>query len=102
LPLARELSRFPEVRRDIALLADRQLPAADILAAVGEAAGPELRDCRLFDVYEGPGVAEGRRSLAIGMIWQHPERTLQEEETQARVEAVVQLLKTRFGVTLRD
>jgi len=36
------------------------------------------------------------------MIWQHPERTLQEEETQARVEAVVQLLKTRFGVTLRD
>ncbi|MFZ5560482.1 MAG: phenylalanine--tRNA ligase subunit beta [Pseudomonadota bacterium] len=102
LPLAQELSRFPEVRRDIALLADRQLPAADILAAVGEAAGPELRDCRLFDVYEGPGVAEGRRSLAIGMIWQHPERTLQEEETQARVDAVVQLLKTRFGVTLRD
>jgi phenylalanyl-tRNA synthetase beta chain len=102
LPLARELSRFPEVRRDIAVLADRALPADAILAAAREAAGPELRDCRLFDVYEGPGVAEGRRSLAIGLVWQHPERTLQEEETQARVDAVVALLKERFGVSLRD
>lgn len=102
LPLAHELSRFPEVRRDIAVQVDRQLPAADLLAAVGEAAGPALRDCRLFDVYEGQAVADGQRSLAIGMVWQHPERTLQEEEVQACVDAVVQLLKTRFGVTLRD
>lgn len=102
LPLARELSRFPEVRRDIAILASRDLQAAEVVAAVREAAGEELRDCRLFDVYEGQGMAQGQRSLAIGMIWQHPERTLQEEETQARVDAVVQLLKTRFGVTLRD
>lgn len=102
LPLARELSRFPEVRRDIAVLADRQLPAAELLAAARGAAGPELRDCRLFDVYEGQGVAEGHRSLAIGLVWQHPERTLQEEEVQARVDAVVDLLKERFGVSLRD
>lgn len=102
LPLARELSRFPEVRRDIAVLADRQQPAAALLAAAREAAGDELRDCRLFDVYEGQGVAEGRRSLAIGLVWQHPERTLLEEEVQARVDAVVALLKDRFGVTLRD
>lgn len=102
LPLARELSRFPEVRRDIAVLADRQAPAAELLAAAREAAGSELRDCRLFDVYEGQGVPEGCRSLAIGLVWQHPERTLQEEEIQARVDAVVALLKDRFGVTLRD
>ncbi|HEX4869701.1 MAG TPA: phenylalanine--tRNA ligase subunit beta [Moraxellaceae bacterium] len=102
LPLARELSRFPEVRRDIAVLADRLTPADALLAAAREAAGPELRDCRLFDVYEGQGVAEGHRSLAIGLVWQHAERTLQEEEVQGRVDAVVALLKDRFGVTLRD
>lgn len=102
LPVAQELSRFPEVRRDIAILAGRQLAAADLMAVVREAAGRELRECRLFDVYEGQGVAEGHRSLAIGMVWQHPERTLLEEEVQARVDTVVQLLKTRFGVTLRD
>jgi phenylalanyl-tRNA synthetase beta chain len=102
LPVASELSRFPEVRRDIAVLADRQLAAEVLLSAVKEAAGPALRDCRLFDVYEGPGVAEGQRSVAIGMVWQHAERTLQEEEVQAHVQAVVGLLKTRCGVTLRD
>lgn len=102
LPLAGELSRFPEVRRDIALLADRQLPAADVLAVARGAAGPDVQDCWLFDVYEGAGVAEGQRSLAIALVWQHAERTLQEDEVQARVEAVVEQLKSRFGVTLRD
>ncbi|MDF2445763.1 MAG: phenylalanine--tRNA ligase subunit beta [Moraxellaceae bacterium] len=102
LPLAGELSRFPEVRRDIALVADRKLPAAEVLAVAAQAAGAELRDCRLFDVYEGQGVVEGCRSLAIGLVWQHPERTLQEEEVQNRVDAVLNELKTRFGVTLRD
>lgn len=102
LPAFAELSRFPEVRRDIAVLCGRDVLAADILASVREVAGTELRDCRLFDVYEGQGVASGQRSLAIGMIWQHPERTLQEDEVQARVDAVVDRLKTRFGVSLRD
>ncbi|HEX6592183.1 MAG TPA: phenylalanine--tRNA ligase subunit beta [Moraxellaceae bacterium] len=102
LPVASELSRFPEVRRDIAVLASRQVAAAELMAVVREAAGAELRDSRLFDVYEGQGVADGMRSLAIAMVWQHPERTLQEEEVQGRVEAVVALLKARFGVTLRD
>lgn len=102
LPAFTELSRFPEVRRDIAMLCDRRIPAADLLAEARDAAGDELRDCRLFDVYEGPGVAEGQRSLAIGLVWQHASRTLLEEEVQARVDAVVERLKTRFGVGLRD
>jgi phenylalanyl-tRNA synthetase beta chain len=102
LPSFSELSRFPEVRRDIAVLCRRDVPAADVLANVREVAGPELRDCRLFDVYEGQGVAEGYRSLAIGMVWQHLERTLQEEDIQARVDAIVERLATRFGASLRD
>jgi len=102
LPSFTELSRFPEVRRDIAMLCDRRIPAADLLEEARDAAGVELRDCRLFDVYEGQGVTEGQRSLAIGMVWQHPGRTLQEEEVQARVDAVVERLKARFGVSLRD
>ena len=102
LPSFSELSRFPEVRRDIAVLCRRDVPAADVLANVREVAGTELRDCRLFDVYEGQGVAEGLRSLAIGMVWQHLERTLQEEEVQARVDAIVDRLATRFGASLRD
>lgn len=102
LPVARELSRYPEVRRDLALVAARNVPASVVTEVARAAAGEYLQDCRLFDVYEGQGMAEGKRSLAIGLLWQHPERTLQEEEVQAWVDAVLAQLKAQLGVTLRD
>lgn len=102
LSAAREFSRFPEVRRDLALLADCRIAAACVLATAKASAGSYLQDCRLFDVYEGQGMAEGKRSLAIGLVWQHPERTLQEEEVQQWVDAVLEQLKAQHGVTLRD
>lgn len=102
LPRASELSRFPEVRRDLALLADRHIAASVVLDIAKQAAGEQLQDCRLFDVYEGQGMAEGKRSLAVGLVWQHTERTLQEEEVQAWVDAVLAQLKEKLGITLRD
>ncbi len=102
LPVASELSRFPEVRRDLALLADRDVPASAVLEVARSAAGGQLRDCRLFDVYAGQGMAKGKRSLAIGLVWQHLERTLQEEEVQVWVDAALAQLKAQLGVTLRD
>jgi phenylalanyl-tRNA synthetase beta chain len=73
-----------------------------VLAAVREAAGPELRDTKLFDVYQGSSLEAGKRSLALSMVWQHPERTLQDDEIQSRVDAVLSLLQLRFRVSLRD
>jgi phenylalanyl-tRNA synthetase beta chain len=102
LPKAAELSRFPEVRRDLALLADRHVAASAISEVAKAAAGAQLQECRLFDVYEGQGVAEGKRSLAIGLVWQHTERTLQEDEVQQWVEAVKAQLNEKLGVTLRE
>ncbi len=102
LPRFRELSRFPEVRRDLALLLDEQVPAAQVMAVVREAAGAELQDSRLFDVYQGQGLEPGKRSLALSMTWQHLDRTLLDEEIQARVDAVLSLLQARFKVSLRE
>jgi len=102
LPRFHELSRFPEVRRDLALVIDETVPAAAVLATVREAAGNELRDCNLFDVYQGAGLDTGKRSLALSMIWQHPARTLQDDEIQGAVDAVLSLLQLRFRVSLRD
>lgn len=102
LPRFRELSRFPEVRRDIAVVVDRRQAGAELLQVVREAAGSELRDVCLFDVYEGQGVPDSKRSLAIAMTWQHAERTLLDEEIQSRVDAVVDTLKARFDAILRD
>lgn len=102
LSVASELSRFPEVRRDIAVVAPQTIAVAPLLATVKSAAGQYLRDSWLFDVYAGQGVAEGMRSLAIAMVWQHPERTLQDEETQQAVESVLAILKEQYNVSLRD
>src|SRR5690606_25505873 len=102
LPSFSPLSRFPEVRRDLALLVGRELPAAELLAAVREAAGEHLRDLNLFDVYQGKGIDPERKSLALGLTFQHSSRTLEEDEINAAIAAVVEVLSQRFGATLRN
>ncbi|MDT4799793.1 Phenylalanine--tRNA ligase beta subunit [compost metagenome] len=101
LPKFSELSRFPEVRRDLALLVDRDTPAEFVLAAIRESAGEWLTDLRLFDVYHGKGIDPLRKSLAVGLTWQHPSRTLNDDEVNATTQNIVASLEQRFNATLR-
>ena len=102
LPKFSELSKFPEVRRDLAMEFDRQLPVAEVLRAARAAVGKYLRDLTLFDVYQGKGIDPQRKSLAFGLTFQDSSRTLTEDEINAAVNAVVGEMKTRFGATLRN
>ncbi|MBB2497078.1 phenylalanine--tRNA ligase subunit beta [Aquipseudomonas ullengensis] len=101
MPKFSELSRFPEVRRDLALLADRELPAESVLACIREAAGEWLTDLRLFDVYHGKGIDPHRKSLAVGLTWQHPSRTLNDDEVNTTTQNILTSLEERFNATLR-
>lgn len=101
MPAFSELSRFPEVRRDLALLADRELPADSVLTCIREAAGEWLTDLRLFDVYHGKGIDPHRKSLAVGLTWQHPSRTLNDDEVSTTTQNILTLLEERFNATLR-
>lgn len=101
LPRFQPLSRFPEVRRDLALVVPDSVAAGDVLAVARAAAGVCLRDLQAFDVYRGQGMAAGHYSLAIGLVWQHVERTLQDAEVQGWVEQVLADLQTRLGVQIR-
>lgn len=102
LPKFTELSKFPEVRRDLAMEFERQLPVAEVLAAARGAAGPYLRDLTLFDVYQGKGIDPQRKSLAFGLTFQHSSRTLNDDEITAAVDAVAGEMNARFGATLRN
>lgn len=95
------LSRFPEVRRDLALLVDQDVPAQDILTQIRAAAGEWLTDLRLFDVYHGKGIDPHRKSLAVGLTWQHPSRTLNDDEVNSTTQNIVTSLEERFNATLR-
>lgn len=102
LPQHRELSRFPAVRRDVALIVDRKVPVAEILALARGAAGETLRDIVVFDVYEGTGVGENSRSVALGLTFQHASRTLTDDEVSAWVDSAVSLLKQQVSAALRE
>jgi phenylalanyl-tRNA synthetase beta chain len=102
LPNFTELSKFPEVRRDLAILIDREVPAQNVLAAVENVAGNYLRNLRLFDTYQGEGIDPKRKSLAFGLTFQHSSRTLNEDEVNETIEQVVSVLEKEFSATLRN
>ncbi|EPJ85438.1 phenylalanine--tRNA ligase subunit beta [Pseudomonas sp. CFII68] len=101
MPKFQELSRFPEVRRDLALLADREVASSAVLDVIRENAGEWLTDLRLFDVYQGKGIDPHRKSLAVGLTWQHPSRTLNDDEVNTATQNILTSLETRLNATLR-
>ena len=101
MPKFSELSRFPEVRRDLALIADREVAATAVLEVIRENAGEWLTDLRLFDVYQGKGIDPHRKSLAVGLTWQHPSRTLNDDEVNTTTQNILTSLEQRLNATLR-
>ena len=95
------LSRFPSVRRDLAIVVPDPVAWADVAASVREAAGPALRDLRLFDRYVGKGVEKGFKSLAMALILQEESRTLTDRDVDAVVSAVMAALQQAHGAVIR-
>ncbi len=91
---------YPAVRQDLAFVVDEDVSAGELVAAMREAA-PELRDAAVFDVYRGDQVPEGRKSVALRVAFQSPERTLSDEDAQAIRERIVAALAERFQAELR-
>ena len=101
LPAYQTLSKFPEMRRDLAIVLDQQISVAKVTDYIQFSAGEWLKSVRLFDVYQGPGIEAGQKSLALGLTWQHPERTLTDDEVNQWVEEVVKDLSQNAGASLR-
>ncbi len=98
----REISRFPAIRRDLAVIVDEALPAEIMLDFVRKMAGNLLVNLELFDEYRGKGIDSGRKSLALGLTLQDSSRTLKDSEVEALLARVVTGLETEFGARLRQ
>ena len=96
-----DIVTYPPVRQDLAFSVPEEVAAGDLVAAANEAAGPELREMRAFDVYRGDQVGAGRKSIAFSVSFQSGERTLSDEDAAALREKVVAALAERFGAELR-
>ncbi len=101
-PVAQSVSRFPTIRRDIAVIVDEDIAAAQLVRAVESAAPDLVREVTVFDVYRGPGIEAGRKSIALGLILQETSRTLTDEDADTAMNAAVQKLEQEFAAVLRD
>lgn len=95
------VSPFPAVFQDIALIVDDDVAAQAVVDAVRSGAGELLEDVRIFDVYTGPQIGDGRKSLALALRFRAPDRTLTEEEASAARDAAVALAETQVGAVQR-
>ncbi len=102
IPEATSVSKFPANRRDIAIVADEVIASGDIVAECLASGGELLTSAKLFDVYRGQGVEEGKKSLAIALTLQSVERTLEEADITSAVDAIVAAIGEKFSATLRD
>jgi phenylalanyl-tRNA synthetase beta chain len=97
----RDVITYPAVRQDIAVAVPEEVEAGAVVAVAREAGGDELREIRVFDVYRGDQVGEGRKSIAFSVAYQSPERTLSDEDAARIRKRIVKALADRFGAELR-
>jgi phenylalanyl-tRNA synthetase beta chain len=101
-PQYREISRFPQVRRDLAVVVDETVALSTLAERVTLSASSLLCDLRIFDVYRGPGVEAGRKSVALGLIFQDISRTLIDEDVERVIASLVADLRESVNARIRE
>jgi phenylalanyl-tRNA synthetase beta chain len=97
-----EVSRFPMVRRDLAIVVDENVPLSALRERVTLSASSLLRQCRVFDVYRGPGLETGTKSIALGLIFQDFYSTLTDEDVDQNVASIVAGLRVSLNAKIRE
>jgi len=102
IPEASDISRFPANRRDLAIVVKEEVDAKKVLQLIEKVGGNYLIDLNLFDVYQGQGIDDGFKSLAIALVLQDTSKTLEEKDITDVIDRVVETLKTDLNASLRD
>lgn len=94
-------SKFPSVRRDLAIVLDQSIAAETVQKIITSNAGTTLQNVQIFDIYQGKGIETGKKSIALGLTFQDPSRTLRDEEINTIIHGVVTVLERELDATLR-
>jgi phenylalanyl-tRNA synthetase beta chain len=100
-PVFKPMPKFPSVQRDLAFKLKADINAAAAEATIRERGGPLLYDVRLFDVYQGPQLEEGYKSMAYSLRFRSPDRTLTDEDIKKPLKAILDNLQSKLGAELR-
>ena len=96
-----DIPQFPASLRDLAVVVDTTLPAAALISTIKNAGGPLLKKTNVFDVYSGKPLPEGKKSIALSLAFQSPDRTLTDKDTQKAIDRIVRKLQQQHGAELR-
>ncbi len=102
VPQFKPLSKFPSVKRDLALIVDESVSAADIISTIDNTGCAEIQDVVIFDIYRGQGVAEKQKSVALSLMLQDPTETLTDSKIDDIVNKVLDMLSHNLNAKLRD
>jgi len=102
IPQLKAVSKYPSIRRDIAIIVDTDITAESVCKCIKNVAGEYLINLELFDVYSGKGIDSGRKSLALGLTLQASSRTLTEEDVESVMNNVLKALSTDCSANLRE
>ena len=102
VPAFSPISKFPSIRRDLAIVVDRDISYERVKQVIRDVSPETVRDIRLFDVYAGENIASHRKSLALSLILQEKSRTLEDQEVQGISDRVLEALNTELGAMLRE
>jgi phenylalanyl-tRNA synthetase beta chain len=101
LPVYCDISKFPPVRRDLALIFDENTPYQAILDAVNAGKPEAVAEFAVFDIYRGPSIENGKKSLAFRMLVQDTHKTMTDAEVDSAVSGIIKILQNRFNAKLR-
>lgn len=102
LPVYQEVSKLLPVRRDVAIVLDENIAVEAVLTAIRKAAIPMVQDVTLFDLYQGKGIAESKKSLALSVLMHDTQKTLTDSDADTVVTTLLELLSKNFGAALRS
>lgn len=102
IPASQTISRFPESSRDLAWVVDRSVQVGDMVKTLTGLAGDDVTDVRVLDVFESDKLGQSKKSVALGLTWQHPSRTLGDDEINAIIDRCVKGLEESFNAELRN
>lgn len=96
------IPKYPSIARDVAFILNREVFAGDVKATIEEVGFPLVKRVNVFDVYEGENVEEGKKSIAYHLLYQHPEKTLKDEEVEASFNKVIESVKQKYNAQVRS
>ena len=97
----KEVSKFPSVKKDLAVVVDRDVTSEEVATLIKKAAGSNLDKIDIFDVYTGKGIEENKKSIAYSLTFARMDRTLTDEEINNSLSKIIEMLEKKIGAELR-